>query len=1108
MPLTFLPQPVPGRVIAPPTTVRGATVGQRTDAYPASGRVRRLPWRTARAAADVVLVTEGTYPHAHGGVSVWCDQLVTGLPELTFRVVALTAFGYQRPIYDLPPHADHLTTVGLWDAQHLGRRGRASSVADGPAEAAWAAAAAGASGAGASRASRAATLAALVAGPVDDVAGFRRFLDGLAPLGPDEIARQLCFGELLVALDAELRAPRWGATGGVRASDLVQAAEILDHLMRPVAVEVGPAPIYHASSNGLAALVCMLAQRRHGGQFLLTEHGIYLRERYIELRRSVMARPAKALLLRFHRLVTAAAYAEATVIAPGSDWNQRWESRHGAPAHRLRTIYNGIDPSQFPTRPAEPASPVVSWLGRIDPIKDLETLIRAFAVVHARRPDARLRLYGRTPSANEDYRSRLERLVSSLGLDAVVTFEGGVARSADAYRDAQIGVLSSISEGFPYSLIEAMACGLPTVATGVGGVPEAVGDTGIVVTPRAPDQLGAAILELLDDDARRRRLGPLARERVLGRFTLDACLTGYRRLYAELRAGGPMDPPDPPDRSSPQVPAHRVGAGAGSPRCRITAAGPSTYGSDRPWDSPPVPVPGNGKHSAVPAPAPVPGNGKHASAPAAPAPGNGHIAARGNGLGPRNGHTAAQAVDEPPVLPEAEVDALLAAAGGRAAVAGAVDVDEVAATFESVGLTDGVAVERFGSADVFDLAQRARAEATVEHDPATPRHRPRERPKVPLPSARGALGRGLTYVLPAVVVAAASLAGAPQGALVAASSVGWGLAQGGGVLAFTVLHRTGATTLAPVRRALLAVVAAIAVGGLAVGAATSSRVGVAFALPLLHLVGAAALVLAQRTRLVLAAVTPVSLLSVAALARPGSRAVELVAPVSVATVALTLLLVAVYARGPRPRERTLERIDWVRSLPLVGCGWVTAAFALLAVSATSDVRGLDHVDSRQWLLLGLPLWVMVAGGEWLLIRIRRSLRVLLEDSPSIAAFRRTGWWSIVRWMEVAVLAMQASVWVATAASDLAPDAAWRAASVFFLVAVALVGVTVLTVLSRVGLATAVLGLAVAALAGVATPYRNPYGLADHSAALAVCGVAALLLGLAAVRGLADPASQR
>jgi hypothetical protein len=395
--------------------------------------------------------------------------------------------------------------------------------------------------------------------------------------------------------------------------------------------------------------------------------------------------------------------------------------------------------------------------------------------------------------------------------------------------------------------------------------------------------------------------------------------------------------------------------------------------------------------------------------------------------------------------------------------------------------------------------------------PDTPRHRRRDRPKVPLPNAAGALGRGLTYVLPALVVAAASLAGAPQAALVAASSLGWGLAQGGGVLAFTVLHRTGATTLAPLRRSLVAVVAAIAAGGVAVGATTSPRVGVAFALPLLHLVAAASLVLAQRTRLVLTVVAPVSLLSTAALAWPGSwraHLVDLVAPVSIATVAATLILVARASLGPRPPERTLERVDWIRSLPLVGCGWVTAAFALLAVSATSDVRGLDHVDSRQWLLLGLPLWVMVAGSEWLLIRIRRSLRALLEASPSIPAFRRSARWSIVRWIELAVLALQGSVWVATAASDLAPDAAWRAASVFFLVAVALVGVTVLTVVSRVGLATAVLGAAAVALAGLATTHRNPYGIADHSAALAICGAAALALGVTAVRGLADPASQR
>jgi hypothetical protein len=462
-----------------------------------------------------------------------------------------------------------------------------------------------------------------------------------------------------------------------------------------------------------------------------------------------------------------------------------------------------------------------------------------------------------------------------------------------------------------------------------------------------------------------------------------------------------------------------------------------------------------------------------------------------------------------PPLEPAEADALLAAAGGTDAVESAVDVDEVAATFESVGLTDQVAVERFGSSDVFDLAERARDEARARRDPRAPRRGPRTRPAMPLPTAPGALGRGLTYVLPAVVVAAASLGGAHQAALIAASSLGWGLAQGGGVLAFTVLHRNGSHgSLAPLRRVLLATVAAILVGGIAVGAGTSAAVGAAFTLPLLHLVGSAALVMAERALLVLAVLTPVSLLSAAALIWPRSPALSLVAPASVATVATTLVVVALIARGPRPRDRTLEPVDWVRSLALVGSGWLTAAFALLAVSATSDVAGLDDVDSRQWLLLGFPLWVMVAGGEWLLIRMRRSLRALLEASSSVPVFRRVGRWSVVRWLEVAVLTLQGAVWVATIVSDLSPDAAWRAASVFFLVALTLIGVTVLTVASRIGVIVGVLGLAVAGLAGVATTRRNPYALADHSAALGLCGFAAVVLGLAAVRALVDPASHR
>ena len=306
-----------------------------------------------RRSSDIVLVTEGTYPHAHGGVSVWCDQLVQGLPDHSFRLVALTAFGYQRPVWDLPSHVQELMTVGLWDRRHSAGGSRARSLVTGRR---------GDSAGAGTTAPLARMLAALLASPGDDVARFGLFLDQLAGMDSDEAAEQLSFGPLVSALDLELARSRehGEATRGARASDLVKVAGMLEHLLRPLTIDPGPAAIYHASSNGLAALVCLVAQRRHGAQFLLTEHGIYLRERYLELRRLTMARPAKAMLVRFHRLVSSTAYAEAETVAPGSVWNQRWEARHGASLHRVRPIYNGIDPSQFSMRDVEPPEPVVS----------------------------------------------------------------------------------------------------------------------------------------------------------------------------------------------------------------------------------------------------------------------------------------------------------------------------------------------------------------------------------------------------------------------------------------------------------------------------------------------------------------------------------------------------------------------------------------------------------------------------------------------------------------------------------------------------------------------------------------------------------------------------
>jgi glycosyltransferase involved in cell wall biosynthesis len=259
---------------------------------------------------------------------------------------------------------------------------------------------------------------------------------------------------------------------------------------------------------------------------------VYLRERYLSA--GDLPAGVKVALLRFHRALARLAYAEADLVAPVSAFNQRWEERHGADPARIAVIPNGIDPQRFPPLPEEPAVPTISWVGRIDPLKDLQTLIQAMAVVNERLPEAQLHLAGPVPAGNEDYARACYALVAQLGLDRAVNFAGPVSSSREAFQAGHVAALSSISEGMPYTVMEAMMCARPTISTDVGGVAEMVGDAGLVVPPRDPVAFGNACLRLLCDPRLRSDLARRGRDRALELFTLSRCLDSYRQRYGLL----------------------------------------------------------------------------------------------------------------------------------------------------------------------------------------------------------------------------------------------------------------------------------------------------------------------------------------------------------------------------------------------------------------------------------------------------------------------------------------------------------------------------------------------------------------------------------------------
>lgn len=517
------------------------------------------------------LLTDGGYPYATGESRLWCDRLVRGLAQHEFDVYALSRSAHQESDgwIQLPPSVQRVRTAPLWsaegDGRAYGRRERRRFVGhfedlitavrtpdEGAAESA-----------GGDRARQ--------------VSAFAEGLYGLAELARDHggLATALHSETAVRILESACHAP--GARRGVRGAtvpDYLVLADQLERALRPLSLDwydddgLGAVDLCHATTGGSAALPGLLAKHFFGTPLLVTEYGVQLRAHYLAAGPggdAPLRAPVRALLAAFQGRLAAEVYRQAAVITPGNTHARRWQERCGADRAKLRTVYPGMETERFAAMGERDAGGnggdphTLVWVGRIEPAKDLISLLHAFTDIRKEEPEARLRIIGAAAQGAEAtaYLAHCRALAAQLFPDEAadahavgdtcVSFEEvggpGAPELVDAYAAGGVIVLSSIVEGFPVSLVEAMFCGRATVSTDVGAVVEVIGGTGLVVPPRNPRALADACVALLRDPERRERLGAAARARALELFTVEQNVAAFHGIYLELISHAPVRRP-------------------------------------------------------------------------------------------------------------------------------------------------------------------------------------------------------------------------------------------------------------------------------------------------------------------------------------------------------------------------------------------------------------------------------------------------------------------------------------------------------------------------------------------------------------------------------------
>lgn len=479
----------------------------------------------------ICIVAEGCYPYTVGGMSSWTHGLIRSFPKLEFVILAIVANRDLRGkfVYELPENVVEVHELYLDDLDWC-RRKRKSRM---------------------NKKEYQALRSLLLGRQVEWEALIDYFQKKKRSLN------DLLMGEDFLNAVTEFYMLNYSQI--VFTDFLWTMRSIYLPLFRTLQMKVPKADVYHCLCTGYAGILGCMGKHIHGGRLLVSEHGIYTREREEELIRSKWAKGIyKNIWIEQFRKMSKMAYDRAELVTSLYGRARELQVDLECPMEKTMVIPNGIQVEKFQDllgkTDAEEEEIYVGAVFRVTPIKDVKTLIQAYGFAKEQEP--RLKLWIMGPWDNDDsYAQECFDMVGIMDIPDVI-FTGKV-NVLEYYGKMDMMILTSISEGQPLTILESFAAHKPVIATDVGDCSGLIlgnegdqfGEAGIITHIMNIGEITQAILMLAKDKQMRLRMGENGYYRVSSLYRMESMLQAYGEVYKDFAAS--MQQPWPEEDVQP-----------------------------------------------------------------------------------------------------------------------------------------------------------------------------------------------------------------------------------------------------------------------------------------------------------------------------------------------------------------------------------------------------------------------------------------------------------------------------------------------------------------------------------------------------------------------------